>query len=30
MRHDKMTFKQALEYVRSRRAVVCPNYGFQN
>ena len=25
-----MTFKQALEYVRSKRAVVCPNYGFQN
>ena len=30
MKHDRMSFKQALEYVRSKRAVVCPNYGFQN
>ena len=25
-----MSFKQALEYVRNKRSVVCPNYGFQN
>lgn len=24
-----MTFKQALDYVRSKRSIVCPNDGFQ-
>lgn len=25
-----MGFKQSLDYVRSKRNIVCPNYGFQN
>ncbi len=25
-----MGFKQAMEYVRSKRPIICPNYGFQN
>ena len=25
-----MSFKQAMDYVRSKRSVICPNYGFQN
>ena len=25
-----MSFQHALGYVRSKRSVVCPNYGFQN
>lgn len=30
MRADNMSFQQALGYVRSKRAIICPNYGFQN
>ena len=30
MRGENMGFKQSLDYVRSKRNVVCPNYGFQN
>jgi hypothetical protein len=29
MRGEGMSFSQALEYVRSKRKMVCPNYGFQ-
>lgn len=29
MRAENMAFKQALDYVRSKRAIVCPNDGFQ-
>jgi hypothetical protein len=25
-----MGFKQALDYVRAKRSIICPNYGFQN
>lgn len=25
-----MTFKNAMEYVRNKRSIICPNYGFQN
>jgi hypothetical protein len=30
MRAENMSFQQALGYVRSKRAIICPNYGFQN
>lgn len=30
MRGENMGFKQSLDYVRSKRNIVCPNYGFQN
>jgi hypothetical protein len=30
MRNEGLSFKQALEYVRNRRPIICPNYGFQN
>lgn len=30
MRAEGMSFQQALGYVRSKRAIICPNYGFQN
>lgn len=30
MRSEGMSFKQAMDYVRSKRAIICPNYGFQN
>jgi hypothetical protein len=30
MRQEGMSFKQAMDYVRSKRSVICPNYGFQN
>jgi hypothetical protein len=29
MRAEKMTFKQALDYVRAKRSIICPNDGFQ-
>ena len=29
MRAEKMSFKQALDYVRAKRTIVCPNDGFQ-
>jgi hypothetical protein len=29
MRAEKMNFKQALDYVRAKRTIVCPNDGFQ-
>jgi hypothetical protein len=30
MRKEGMSFKQALDYVRNKRSIICPNYGFQN
>jgi hypothetical protein len=30
MRAEGMSFKQAMDYVRAKRSVICPNYGFQN
>lgn len=29
MRGEGMGFKQGLDYVRSKRAIICPNEGFQ-
>jgi len=29
MRAEGMTFKQAIDYVRSKRSIICPNEGFQ-
>ena len=29
MRGEGMAFKQGLDYVRSKRSIVCPNDGFQ-
>lgn len=25
-----MTFKHAIDYVRNKRSIICPNHGFQN
>jgi len=25
-----MNFKHAMDYVRNKRSIICPNYGFQN
>jgi hypothetical protein len=30
MRQEGMSFKQAMDYVRGKRSVICPNYGFQS
>ena len=30
MRAEAMSFQQALTYVRNKRSIICPNYGFQN
>ncbi len=30
MRAEAMGFQQALTYVRNKRSIICPNYGFQN
>jgi hypothetical protein len=30
MRAEGMALKQAMDYVRAKRSVICPNYGFQN
>lgn len=29
MRAQGMTFQQAMDYVRSKRSIICPNEGFQ-
>lgn len=30
MRAAGMGFKQAMDYVKAKRAIICPNFGFQN
>jgi hypothetical protein len=29
MRAEGMNFKQAMDYVRAKRSIICPNEGFQ-